>query len=158
MGLTLKQPLVIVAVVLLTIASGTLYPNSTKLSCNEPSISCFQDYAFTYLDDVLQDTRSFSVGGLLNFTRNNQSYERENEIDSDDIGVPETLKQRFVKFLLTHDTEVQLFDGAAVRISPRRLESSGLVAKLEISPGSTSGVESRELKSTPRILFKFISK
>lgn len=156
-----KQPSAIVAALVLPILASA-YPNASVpvlARCDEPSVSCFQDYAFTYLDEVLEDTRHFSIiGGMLNFTRNNQSYGRENDVDGGDSGrsFEGSLRDKFLKFLLTHDTEVRLFEGAGVRISPRRMESDGLVARLEMLGGGA--VESRELKSTPRIFFKLISK
>lgn len=155
-----KQPSAIVATLLLPILAHAFSNTSVPIlaRCDEPSVSCFQDYASTYLDGVLEDTRQFSIiGGMLNFTRNNESYARDNEVDSGDSGrsIGDSLEDKLLKFLLTHDTEVRLFEGAGVRISPRRMESDGLVAKLEMLGGA---VESRELKSTPRIFFKIISK
>lgn len=74
--------------------------------------------------------------------------------------VTTALREKSLKFMLTHDVNIQMpeimFDGAIFRIEPRAIEGNGMLAKLEFVP-RTELAEARG-HGTPRILFKKISK
>lgn len=75
--------------------------------------------------------------------------------------VSNALYDKGVKFLVTHNMDVQLpeimFDGATFRISPRSIEGNGIIAKLEYVPRTE--IEARGTgKWDTRIFKKKISK
>lgn len=71
----------------------------------------------------------------------------------------DALYDKGVKFLVTHNMDVQLpemvFDGARFRISPRSIEGNGIIAKLEYIPKTE--IESRS-SDLGRLFKKKISK
>lgn len=71
--------------------------------------------------------------------------------------VSNALYDKGVKFLVTHNMDVQLpevmFDGATFRISPRSIEGNGIIAKLEYIP-KTGVVESRATPTEMARIFK----
>lgn len=73
--------------------------------------------------------------------------------------VSNALYDKGVKFLVTHNMDVQLpeimFDGARFRISPRSIEGNGIIAKLEYIPRTE--IEGRGPMPDTRIFKKKIS-
>ena len=69
--------------------------------------------------------------------------------------VTDSLSDKGVHFLMTHDVEVKmpeiLFNGATFRISPKSFEGNGAIVKLELVPKEI------KTKETGRIFFKKIS-
>ncbi|XP_055632151.1 uncharacterized protein LOC129772021 isoform X1 [Toxorhynchites rutilus septentrionalis] len=149
----------------------------------KPTFACIQKNVYSFLGESLE-VGDFNVSSRLVFTKNRvdfTKYTREaNEEDHDqgdhevDNEIPDArdfeptspieevtsaLHGKTVKFMLTHDVNIQMpemmFDGAIFRIEPRAIEGNGMLAKLEFIP--KTAVESRGIQ-TPRILFKKIKK
>lgn len=79
--------------------------------------------------------------------------------------VSSALYDKSVKFLVTHNYDVQLpeimFDGARFRLQPRSIEGNGIIAKLELIPKSEIEARSTSTSSiddAARLFKKKISK
>ncbi|KFB51355.1 AGAP003468-PA-like protein [Anopheles sinensis] len=146
----------------------------------KPTFACIQKNVYSFLGEQLE-VENMNFTNRVQFLKNRvdfTKYTREaNEEDSeDDNEIPDArgafeqtspieevttaLREKSLKFMLTHDVNVQLpeimFDGAVFRIQPRAIEGNGMIAKLEFVP-RTEIAEARG-NGSPRILFKKIKK
>lgn len=139
--------------------------NDFLVICKIPSVSCLEKYVIKYLNDTFESKDNFRLD-YLTFIKNDNNY-TENTIDEveneDDNGrstsnydVMYVLQEKATKFFMTHNLQFNLPDsimeGATVQISPRSLEETGAVLKVEILPKQLQSV------GEGRILFKKISK
>ncbi|KAG5672968.1 hypothetical protein PVAND_003054 [Polypedilum vanderplanki] len=138
----------------------------------KPTFSCIQKNVFTYLETAM-GLKDVNITNRVHLTRNNVEYElpeqpkdEENEIFFEGRATPieevsTALYEKGVKFLVTHDMNMQLpefmFDGATFRISPRSIEGNGIVAKLEYIPKVDTEVEARS-EDLARLFKKKIKK
>ncbi|XP_055587754.1 uncharacterized protein LOC129740169 isoform X2 [Uranotaenia lowii] len=151
----------------------------------KPTFACIQKNVYNFLGDSLE-VGDFNITNRVIFTRNrvdftkytreaNEAHHNEQDPDPADNEIPDAradneptspieevttaLQGKTLKFMLTHDVNVQmpeiLFDGAVFRIQPRAIEGNGMLAKLEFIP--RTAVEARGTVQ-PRILFKKIKK
>ncbi|XP_053672140.1 uncharacterized protein LOC128722494 [Anopheles nili] len=148
----------------------------------KPTFACIQKNVYSFLGEQLE-VENVNFTNRVQFLRNRvdfTKYTREaNEPDSDDVDeneipdargafepsspieeVTTALRDKSLKFMLTHDVSIKMpevmFDGAIFRIQPRSIEGNGMIAKLELVP-RTELAEARGT-GTPRILFKKIKK
>ncbi|XP_049288062.1 uncharacterized protein LOC125766294 isoform X1 [Anopheles funestus] len=149
----------------------------------KPTFACIQKNVYSFLGEQL-DVENVNFTNRVQFLRNRVDFTKytreandandgeedsENEIpdarsafepSSPIEEVTTALREKSLKFMLTHDVSVQMpevmFDGAIFRIQPRAIEGNGMIAKLEFVP-RTELAEARG-HGTPRILFKKIKK
>ncbi|XP_035777141.1 uncharacterized protein LOC118458586 isoform X2 [Anopheles albimanus] len=146
----------------------------------KPTFACIQKNVYNFLGEQLE-VENMNFTNRVQFLRNRVDFskytreanEPETEIDNeipDARGafepsspieeVTTALREKSLKFMLTHDVNIQMpeimFDGAIFRIQPRAIEGNGMLAKLEFVP-RTELAEARG-HGTPRILFKKIKK
>ncbi|XP_050081552.1 uncharacterized protein LOC126568910 isoform X1 [Anopheles aquasalis] len=147
----------------------------------KPTFACIQKNVYNFLGEQLE-VENMNFTNRVQFLRNRvdfSKYTREaNEADAEEIDneipdargafepsspieeVTTALREKSLKFMLTHDVNIQMpeimFDGAIFRIEPRAIEGNGMLAKLEFVP-RTEIAEARG-HGTPRILFKKIKK
>ncbi|KAF5290252.1 hypothetical protein FQA39_LY14806 [Lamprigera yunnana] len=124
--------------------------------CKVPTFTCIQKTLYKHIKDFLVHTNSYEINGFMRVDKNNNSVHQSPDNNARDNEVEE-LGNKVMDFLLTHNMQIQmpqtLFDGAALKISPKTFEGSGLITKLEFVPK----VLKKGLGS-PRILFKKIKK
>lgn len=117
--------------------------------CKRPTLSCIQNNVYSYLYDSIDHPKNLDFG-FLTLTKNSVEYDEPNveiieaasnetNLESDARSLEDfsgVLRNRMVKFLMTHDMEVQLpdmfFDGGVFRISPRSFDGDGTLVKLDI--------------------------
>ncbi|XP_052863658.1 uncharacterized protein LOC128270296 [Anopheles cruzii] len=143
----------------------------------KPTFACIQKNVYNFLGEQLE-VENMNFTNRVQFRRNRvdfAKYTREaNELDADDDNeipddarsalfepsspieeVTTALRDKSLKFMLTHDVNIQLpeilFDGAVFRVQPRAIEGNGMLAKLELVP-RTELAEARG-HGTPRIFF-----
>ncbi|XP_035892119.1 uncharacterized protein LOC118503227 [Anopheles stephensi] len=147
----------------------------------KPTFACIQKNVYSFLGEQL-DVENVNFTNRVQFLRNRVDFtkyasevndgedgDNENEIPdarsafeptSPIEEVTTALRDKSLKFMLTHDVSIQMpevmFDGAIFRIQPRAIEGNGMIAKLEFVP-RTELAEARG-HGSPRILFKKIKK
>uniref|UniRef100_A0A182VS83 Uncharacterized protein n=1 Tax=Anopheles minimus TaxID=112268 RepID=A0A182VS83_9DIPT len=149
----------------------------------KPTFACIQKNVYSFLGEQL-DVENVNFTNRVQFLRNRVDFtkytveaneatdgEEDNENEIPDARsayepsspieeVTTALREKSLKFMLTHDVSIQMpevmFDGAIFRIQPRAIEGNGMIAKLEFVP-RTELAEARG-HGTPRILFKKIKK
>ncbi|XP_041765421.1 uncharacterized protein LOC121590098 isoform X1 [Anopheles merus] len=149
----------------------------------KPTFACIQKNVYSFLGEQL-DVENVNFTNRVQFLRNRVDFtkytreaneagdeeeDNENEIPNARSAfepaspieeVTTALREKSLKFMLTHDVSIQMpevmFDGAIFRIEPRAIEGNGMIAKLEFVP-RTELAEARG-HGTPRILFKKIKK
>ncbi|XP_061501755.1 uncharacterized protein LOC1272839 isoform X2 [Anopheles gambiae] len=149
----------------------------------KPTFACIQKNVYSFLGEQL-DVENVNFTNRVQFLRNRVDFtkytreaneagdeEEDNENEIPDARsafepaspieeVTTALREKSLKFMLTHDVSIQMpevmFDGAIFRIEPRAIEGNGMIAKLEFVP-RTELAEARG-HGTPRILFKKIKK
>ncbi|XP_052891208.1 uncharacterized protein LOC128299327 [Anopheles moucheti] len=146
----------------------------------KPTFACIQKNVYSFLGEQL-DVENVNFTNRVQFLRNRVDFtkyarevndaEEDNENEIPDARsafepvspieeVTTALREKSLKFMLTHDVSIQMpevmFDGAIFRIEPRSIEGNGMIAKLEFVP-RTELAEARG-HGTPRILFKKIKK
>lgn len=117
--------------------------------CKAPTAECVEKNMYKYLKQVLEYPKDYSVTNFLKFAKNSLNYTQaksdegleDDEDDQERSSIDEmskTFQEQGVKFLMTHDLEVQMpemfFEGATLRIAPRSLESNGALVKMEWIP------------------------
>lgn len=137
-------------------------------NCKRPTLSCIQDSFYKYVDAGIESPDDIEFGGFMRFTRNSILYDNStinNTVDeerakSDDgpLGdMAKTLRNKMVKFMMSHDVQLQLpqtfFDGAIFKISPRSLGENGALVNLDILPNQVWNPNGEG-----RIFFKKLSK
>uniref|UniRef100_A0A182J0M4 Uncharacterized protein n=1 Tax=Anopheles atroparvus TaxID=41427 RepID=A0A182J0M4_ANOAO len=146
----------------------------------KPTFACIQKNVYSFLGEQLEvENMNFTnrvqfLKNRVDFTKYTQEANEEDSEDDNEIPdargafepsspieeVTTALREKSLKFMLTHDVNVQLpeimFDGAVFRIEPRAIEGNGMIAKLEFVP-RTEIAEARG-NGSPRILFKKIKK
>lgn len=138
--------------------------------CKRPTLSCMQNNVYSYLYDSFDYPKDVDLG-FLTLTKNSVEYEEpkveimqaaSNETDLEsgarDFGdVSDALRKKMVKFMMTHNVEVQLpemfFAGGVFRISPRSFDGDGTLVKLDLLPG-----EVKNPNGEGRIFIKKLSK
>uniref|UniRef100_A0A182QAN3 Uncharacterized protein n=1 Tax=Anopheles farauti TaxID=69004 RepID=A0A182QAN3_9DIPT len=148
----------------------------------KPTFACIQKNVYSFLGEQL-DVENVNFTNRVQFLRNRVDFTKytraaneEMEEAEEDNEIPDArgafepaspieevttaLREKSLKFMLTHDVSIQMpevmFDGAIFRIEPRAIEGNGMIAKLEFVP-RTELAEARG-HGTPRILFKKIKK
>lgn len=138
--------------------------------CKRPTLSCIQNNVYSYLYDSFDYPKDVDFG-FLTLTKNAVEYvepkveivqaaSNETNLESDARAMedfPGVLRERMVKFLMTHDVELQLpdvfFDGGVFRISPRSFDGDGTLVKLDILRGDV-----KNPNGEGRIFLKKLSK
>lgn len=138
-------------------------------NCKRPTLSCVQESFYRYVDDGLDSPNDIELGGFVKLSRNSLTFdntisnttEDESSAKSDDgpLGdIARTLRNKMVKFVMSHDVQLQLpetyFDGAIFKISPRSLSEDGALINLDILPNNQVWNPNGE----GRIFFKKLSK
>lgn len=141
--------------------------------CKRPSFACVRKTFDHYLDDTFNYPNDIDFGGYLKLTKNKFHFDESNQIEelqTNETNVESgsrllssldemsgTFRSKLVKFMMTHDVELQLpeilFDGGVFRISPRSIEGDGTIVKLNILPGQLTNTNGEG-----RILLKKLSK
>lgn len=163
--------------------------------CTESyKISCIQKNVYSYLSTNLDYKGDYRVIDEIVFKPNKVDYTKytreANEInhedsnDEDDLledsrsmkspieEVTEALYDKSVKFMMTHDLQLQMpdmmFDGATVKVQPRAIEGNGALVYIEMVPREIfedeqqqqkmqkHNVESRGIKDMPKLFKKKI--
>lgn len=157
------------------VTGGDAFWTSLFRNCKRLTAPCIQKTVYRYLNDTLDYNKDIQFAGLVKLTKNDLDFgkvkhelamlsnETENEAESRDSGdspsgeSARALRKKMVKFVMTHDVEVQLpellFDGAVFRISPRSLSRNGAMVKLDLLPKHLSNSNGEA-----RIFFKKLSK
>ncbi|XP_044754622.1 uncharacterized protein LOC123313705 [Coccinella septempunctata] len=119
--------------------------------CKIPTKQCVEKNMYRYLKQVLEYPEDYSVTSFLKFAKNSLNYTQVKNDSSEEVDDGEDFQQRStidemsrtfqeqgVKFLMTHDLEVQMpetfFEGATLKIAPRNLEGDGALVKMEWVP------------------------
>ncbi|XP_031349574.1 uncharacterized protein LOC116175549 [Photinus pyralis] len=130
--------------------------DSLMRNCKVPSITCIQKTLYDHLNDVLDRADNYELNGFVTFTKNNASFDGDN-VTLARRDRAEEIGNKVLRFILTHNVQIQMpelmFEGSTLEISPRSVDGSGLITKLELIPK----VVRKELGS-PRIFFKKIKK
>ncbi|XP_074031322.1 uncharacterized protein [Leptinotarsa decemlineata] len=122
-------------------------------NCQKPTFSCIKNSIYDYLKNTLDYKNDVQFTSFMKFTKNaldytkssskaidsyNDTEERSSENETPFEEVSRSLTEDTKHFLMTHDLEVQLPDtfflGSTLKISPRSLDTSGTIVKLELIP------------------------
>lgn len=146
---------------------GSLWSSLVR-NCKRPTLSCIQENFYKYVDDGIESPDDIEFGGFMRLTRNSLLFDNtiNNTIEDKLSGRSEdgplgdmakTLRNKMVKFMLSHDVQLQLpqtfFDGAIFQISPKSLGENGALVNLDILPNQISNPNGEG-----RIFFKKLSK
>lgn len=135
--------------------------------CKKPTLECVEKNMYSYLEDTLEYPKDYNLTDFLKFRRNrfnytlisNETLPNDEEEDDDEPRtvleeMSRSLHDKSVKFLMTHDMEVQLpdviFQETTLKVSPRALQDNGALIKIELIPKQYQMVQGR--------LFKKLSK
>jgi hypothetical protein len=131
----------------LNLSAGNSLWTSLVKNCREPTASCVQNNMYAYLRETLDYPSDLRVAPFMTFTKNHVAYAAPEQSDDDEPDdeprsaieeMSRSLRGKGVKFLMTHDLELQLpeavFHGTTLRLSPRSLEGDGALVKVELLP------------------------
>lgn len=136
--------------------------------CNgKLTMECIRTNIFNYMKKVLEHNSDVQFTSFMKFARNENNYTEPNQFNGDQNVTMEngysleeasrSLHDTTIKFLMTHDLELELpdyfFEGTILKFSPRSLEQNGALVKFEFVPN-----ERRDLDDVGegRIFFKKI--
>ena len=152
--------------------NNSMWDNLFRFCGTKTALSCVKKTVYTYIDRSVLTDKDFAVTDGVIFTRHGRQlfenkYDRSLNEKSEEVDKstePETVKSEInendksssfqsltnslydkgVKFIMSHDLELQLpesfFDGAIVRISPKALEEDGgALLKLEVNNRRDNG-------------------
>jgi hypothetical protein len=147
----------------LNLSAGNSLWTSLVKNCREPTASCVQNNMYAYLRETLDYPSDLRVAPFMTFTKNHVAYAAPEQSDDDEPDdeprsaieeMSRSLRGKGVKFLMTHDLELQLpeavFHGTTLRLSPRSLEGDGALVKVELLQKSVNA-EGRIFKKISKL-------
>lgn len=130
------------------LTNGNVLWNAIMRDCKTfPTMSCIQKNVYHFLDDTLESPGNVDLGDYIRFKPNKvdyTKYTRETNAKQDNIDeqrsylpleeVTNALTNKGVKFLMTHDLEVNLpiIKGSTLKVSPRNFDGDGVLVKLDM--------------------------
>ncbi|EFA10563.1 uncharacterized protein Osi17 [Tribolium castaneum] len=138
----------------LNLSAGNSLWTALLKNCRQPTMACVEKTVYEYLKRTVETREDLHVVPFVKMKRNQVDYDRisgpeigdwdEEEPESSLEAMSRDLHGKSVKFLMTHDMEVQLpetmFQGSVLKISPRAFEGNGALVKLEIQPKEVQGI------------------
>lgn len=144
-------------------------------NCKHPTMLCVERTIYTYMQNTLDHAKNVDLTSFLKFTKNYNDYGKmyryyndstlivEEDYDNP-LSSVEKMSRAFhdktVKFLMTHDTELELpetvFEGTTLKLSPRAFADDGILVKLDFIPREIAHgmVEARHFKKISKCACK----
>lgn len=132
-------------------------------SCNgKPTIECMKENLFKYLKNTLEQDSDVQFTSFMKFARNLNNYTASSsgnvnvseKVDESLEELSRHLHDTTIKFLMTHDLELELpdyfFQRTVLKFSPRSFENNGALIKFEFLPNIRRDLDVGE----GRLLFK----
>lgn len=138
----------------LNLSAGNALWTALIKNCRKPTMACVEKNMYDYLKNTLESQEDLHVVPFVKMKRNQVEFDKiardyieDEDVEEDKSGLEamsKSLHGKSVRFLMTHDMEVQLpetvFEGSVLKISPRAFEGNGALVKLEVLPKEIQGI------------------